>query len=73
MWEMGGSVRGRAKPMAYIIDTCRFLAVCSTLIREGKDWFAQCQDNVTGHDADSLVTQWGSMIKLAISVHCVTS
>ena len=38
------------------------------IIRIGKDWLAQCQDNITednisGHGAASLVSQWGSTIK----------
>ena len=29
------------------IDTCHYLARHSALLREGKDWLAQCKDNVT--------------------------
>ena len=35
------------KPMTYKINTCRFLARYSALLGYGKDWLAQCQDNVT--------------------------
>ena len=48
---------------------CHLLAGYSELLGYGKDWLAQCQDNVTecdgisGHGADDLVSQWGSTIK----------
>ena len=35
------------------IDTYCFLAQCSALLGEGKDWLAQCQDNVTEWDIRS--------------------
>ena len=45
---------GQVKPVTYNkIDTCHFLARHSALIGEGKDWFAQCQDNVTESDIRS--------------------
>ena len=48
------------------IKTCRFLARHSVLVEQGKDWLAQCEDNVTdvsGHGAGGLVFQWDSTIK----------
>ena len=38
------------------------------IIRIGQGWLIQCQDNetewdISGHDADGLVSQWGSAIK----------
>ena len=42
------------------METCRFLAWRLVLLGKGKDWLAQCQDNVTmgraGHGAGSLVS-----------------
>ena len=32
------------------IDTCCFLARCSTLLGKGKEWLAQCQDSATEWD-----------------------
>ena len=54
--------------MTLKIDICCFLARHSALLRQGKDWLAQCQDNVnewwiSGHGAGCVVTQWGSSIK----------
>ena len=46
VWVFGSSVPFRVKPMTYQIDTCYFLAWCSALIGLGKDWLAQCWDNV---------------------------
>ena len=37
----------RVRPLTYKIDTSQFLARCSALLEQGKDWVAQCQDNVT--------------------------
>ena len=31
----------------YWIETCHFLASCTALLGEDKDWLAQCPDNVT--------------------------
>ena len=39
--------------MTYKIDTYRFLAKCSALLGEDKDWLAQYQDNVTEWDIRS--------------------
>ena len=38
---------GQVKPVTYKIDTCRFVARCSALLGQGKDWLALCQDNLT--------------------------
>ena len=48
----------------FIIDTCCFLAWRSALLGSGKDWLAQCQDNVT---------EWCPVrehYKTAMSAHC---
>ena len=67
MREIVGLNHGRVKPMTYKVDTCRFLARCSALLGQGKDWLAQYQYNVTdgelGHGDGGLVSQWGSTIK----------
>ena len=44
LWDR---THGRVKPMTYNIDTCCFLSRCLVLLGEGKDWFAQWQENVT--------------------------
>ena len=38
------------------IDTCLFLARHSALLRLGKDWLAQCKDNVIEWDSNAGVT-----------------
>ena len=48
---------GRVKPIAYQIDTCRFLAWFSASIGQGKDWLVNYQDNVTEWDIGSQC-QW---------------
>ena len=45
-----GTNPGRVKTKDFNIDTCRFLARRSALLGEGKDWLAQCQDNITEWD-----------------------
>ena len=40
------------------------------IIRIGKDWLGQCQDNmamsgIAGHGAGGVVSQWGITIKLS--------
>ena len=61
---------------AFKIDTCHFLASHLALLGYGKDWLAQCQDNVAEWDIKSqcggLTSQWGSTIKL-LRVHTDTS
>ena len=43
------------------IDTCRFLARPSALLGYGKNWLAQCQDNVTvGYQAMVLAASFPS-------------
>ena len=37
MQKVVSSIPGRVKPMTYKIDTCRFLAKRSRVVREGKD------------------------------------
>ena len=72
--ETVGSNPAWVKAMTYQIDTCRFPARCSALLGYGKDWLAQCQDNVT----DWGITSWcwrpgfpvGQHYKVATSVHC---
>ena len=47
------------------IDTCRFLARQLALLGSGKDWSAQCQDNVTEWASASfgtLVSQWAALL-----------
>ena len=67
VWEIRSLVPGWVKLMTYQIDTCRFLAWWSALIGYGKDWLAQCQDNVIEWDIRSWcwlpISQWGSTIK----------
>ena len=45
--ERGPHMHVPVKPMTLKIDTCRFLAYRLALLRQGKEWLAQCQDNVT--------------------------
>ena len=40
-------VSGRVKQLTYTIDICFSLAWRLALLRSGKNWLAQCQDNVT--------------------------
>ena len=55
--EIRSSVPCGVKRMTYKTDTCHFLAWRSALIGLGKDWLAQCQDNVTKWDIGSWC-QW---------------
>ena len=48
----------RIKPMTYKIDTCRSLARCLALLGSGKDWLAQCQDNVTEWTEAIVLAGW---------------
>ena len=54
--------------------TCQFLAKCSVLLGEDKDWLTQCQDKVTDWDIKSWC--WrpgvpvGQQYKVAMSAHC---
>ena len=57
MQEIESSIPGQVKPMMYKIDTRYFLAWCSALLGYGKDWLAQCQDNVVEWDIRSLCWQ----------------
>ena len=57
VWEIGSSIPSPVEPIAYQIDTCRFLAWCSALIGQGMDWLAQGQDNVTEWDIGSCCLQ----------------
>ena len=56
------------------IDSCRFLARCSVLSGEGKDWLVQCHDNAAELDIRSWC--WrpdlpvGQHYKVAMSAHC---
>ena len=58
----------------YKIDTCRFLARCSVLIGQGKDWLAQDQDNVTEWDIKSWYWRSGFPVgqhyEIAMCAHC---
>ena len=45
--EIGSLVPGLVKQMTYKMSACRFLSCRSALLRKGKDWLTQCQDNVT--------------------------
>ena len=59
---------GQVKPMTYKIDSCHFVARHLALLGYGKDWLAQCQNNVTefiisGHGVGALISQWGSTTK----------
>ena len=57
------------------IDTCHFLARCLALLGQGKDWLAQCQDNVT--EWDIRCWQLGLPVQqhytIDMSVHCLKS
>ena len=53
VWEIASLILGRVKTMTYKIDTCRFLAWRLALIGSGKDWLAQCPDNVTEENIGS--------------------
>ena len=69
---------GRVKPMTYKIDTCCFLARCSALLGEGKDWLAQCEDNVIEWDFRSWCRWPGFPVgqhydEIAISARCQKS
>ena len=56
------------------IDTCCFLARSLVLLRKGKHWLVQCQDNMTEWN----IRYWWSALsvgqhyKVAISVHCLS-
>ena len=56
------------------IDTCRALAWHSALLRYGKVWFAQCQDNMTEWYSRSWCWQPGVPVKqhykVTMSAHC---
>ena len=43
-------IPARVNSLTYKPDTCCFVAWQSILISEGKDWLAECQDNVTEWD-----------------------
>ena len=49
-WEIESLVPSAVKQITYKIDTCHFLAWDMALLGQCKDWFAQCQDNVTEWD-----------------------
>ena len=56
-------VRTLIEPNQWLrIDTCHFLARCSGLLRQGKDWLVQCPDNVTEWAYQAMVldnvTEW---------------
>ena len=70
VWEIGSSVPGRVKSMTYKIDTCCFLAWRFAIIGYGKEWLAECQDNVTV--VGGLISQWSSTIK-SQQMHTATS
>ena len=70
--EIRNLIPGRVKRMMYKIDTRHFLVWSLALIGQGKDWLAQCDDNVTVWDIGSWC-QWsdlpvGQHYKVAISV-----
>ena len=75
VWEIGNLVPGRVKPITYQIYTCPFLARHSTLLEYGKDWLAQCQDNVTEWDIGAWYQQPDFRVwqhyKVTMSVHCL--
>ena len=55
----------------FIIDTWCFLARCLALLVQGKNWLAQCQDNVTewdGYQVMVLVT-WSPSEAALLSCH----
>ena len=50
------------------IDTCHFLARCMAVLGEGKDWFAQCLDNVIEWD---IRLWWGGLGSQSDNtIHC---
>ena len=61
----------------FTIDACHFLAWRSALLGQGKDWLAQCLDNVTELDGRSWCWRPGLPLmqhyKDAMSVHCQKS
>ena len=48
--------------MTYTMYTCHFLAWHWPFIGKGKDWFTQCQDDVTEWDISGLIANWGIII-----------
>ena len=56
---------GRIKAMTI----CRYLASNSVSKREGKDWFAQCEDNMVLATLASLAPM-GQHYKVAMSGYC---
>ena len=62
--------------MTYTIDTCRFLAKSSYYWDRTKTGWLSARiirlSGISDHDADDLVSQWGSTIK-SPCVHTVTS
>ena len=72
--EIGSLALGQVKAMTDNIDTPCFLAWQLVLIGQGKDWVAQCQDNVTEYDIGSPC--WlsdftvGQHYKAAMSANC---
>ena len=53
VWKVWSSNPIRVKLMTNKIDTCRYLAWCSILIVEEKDWSADYQDTLTEYDIRS--------------------
>ena len=53
---------------------CRFLARCLVLLGKGKDWLAQCQDNVTEWGIKSWHWRFGFSLgqhyKVTMRAHC---
>ena len=62
------------KPMTYKIDSFHFPVWCSALLEYGKDWLAQCQNNVTGWNIRTWCWQHDFPVrqhyKFTMSAHC---
>ena len=72
--KVESSTLSSVKPMTYQLDACCYLAWCSAIIGQIKDWFKQYQDNVTvikRHCIEGLVPQWNSTMK-SPCVHTAT-
>ena len=65
MLDIAGSNAGRVKLITFKIDTCCFLARHSALIGYGKDFLAQCQNNVTEWDISG-----DGAVGLPLGKHC---
>ena len=72
VWEIVGSIPWLSKTND--LWDLYFIARCSALLEQGKDWLFQCQDNVTEWDIWSWYWHPGfpmrHQFKVAMSVYC---